>query len=310
MREKDSWRLEMNILDIKSLVRIYRSPFLMKKSVGLDGLDMEIEEGEIYGLLGPNGAGKTTALKIITGLIRPTSGKIKIFDKSDPLDARKKIGFLPENPSFYPHLTGGELLKFYARLYNINLSDTKVQEKMNMVGLKKSFDKRISGYSKGMIQRIGFAQAIIGDPDFVVLDEPLSGLDPLGRREIKDLIVEINRKGKTVLFSSHILSDVEAICSRVGIIINGRMKQVGSLREILKRDIRYVEIEFEGIRDLKAFNRYGRMKSEDGINHLRIEDEKNKDKAINEIIKKKGKILSVIPVRKTLEEHFMQAINE
>jgi ABC-2 type transport system ATP-binding protein len=310
VRDKDSGNLAMKILDINSLVRIYRSPFLIKKSVGLNGMDMEIEKGEIYGLLGPNGAGKTTALKIITGLIKPTSGKIKLFDKSDPLEARKRIGFLPENPSFYPHLTGGELLRFYARLYNINLSDEEVEEKMNMVGLKKSFDKRIGGYSKGMIQRIGFAQAIIGNPDFIVLDEPLSGLDPLGRREIKDLIVEINKKGKTILFSSHILSDVEAVCSRVGIIINGRMKQVGSLRDIIKRNVRYVEIEFEGIEKIKAFSKYGQLKSEDGINHLRIESERNKDKVINEILKKKGKILSVIPVRKTLEEHFLQALNE
>jgi ABC-2 type transport system ATP-binding protein len=302
--------MAMKILDIKSLVRIYRSPFLMKKSVGLDGLDMEIREGEVYGLLGPNGAGKTTALKIITGLIRPTSGKIKIFDKSNPLEARKRIGFLPENPSFYPHLTGGELLRFYARLYNISLSAEEVEEKMNTVGLKKSLDKRIGGYSKGMIQRIGFAQGIIGNPDFVVLDEPLSGLDPLGRREIKDLILKINKKGKTILFSSHILSDVEAICTRLGIIINGKMKQVGSLGEVLKEDIRYVEIEFKGIKELKTFSKYGKIKSENGINHLRIEEEKNRDKAINEIIKKKGQILSVIPVKKTLEEHFMQAINE
>jgi ABC-2 type transport system ATP-binding protein len=302
--------MAMKILDIKSLVRIYRSPFLMKKSVGLDGLDMEIREGEVYGLLGPNGAGKTTALKIITGLIRPTSGKIKIFDKSTPLEARKRIGFLPENPSFYPHLTGGELLRFYARLYNISLSAEEVEEKMNTVGLKKSLDKRIGGYSKGMIQRIGFAQGIIGNPDFVVLDEPLSGLDPLGRREIKDLILKINKKGKTILFSSHILSDVEAICTRLGIIINGKMKQVGSLGEVLKEDIRYVEIEFKGIKELKTFSKYGKIKSENGINHLRIEEEKNRDKAINEILKKKGQILSVIPVKKTLEEHFMQAINE
>jgi len=300
----------MKILDIKSLVRIYRSPFLMKKSVGLDGLDMEIEEGEIFGLLGPNGAGKTTALKIITGLIRPTSGKIKIFEKYDPLEARKQIGFLPENPSFYPHLTGGELLGFYSRLYNLNLSVKEIKERMNMVGLGKNLDKRIGGYSKGMTQRIGFAQGIIGNPDFIVLDEPLSGLDPLGRREIKDLIAEINRKGKTVLFSSHILSDVEAICSRVGIIINGRMKQVGSLREVLKRDVRYVEIEFEGIKSLKTFSKYGKITGENGINHIRVGNEKNKDKAIKEIIKKKGKIISVVPVRRTLEELFMQAINE
>ncbi|MBN1694464.1 ABC transporter ATP-binding protein [candidate division WOR-3 bacterium] len=300
----------MKILDIKSLVKIYRSPFLMKKSVGLDGLDLEIEKGEIYGLLGPNGAGKTTALKIITGLLKKTSGEIRLFGKLSPLQARKQIGFLPENPSFYPHLTGGELLSFYAKLYNKYLSTNEINKNLAMVGLNESINKRLDGYSKGMVQRIGFAQSIIGDPDFIILDEPLSGLDPLGRREIKDLIVEINRKGKTVMFSSHILSDVEAICSRVGIIINGKMKQVGNLRNILRRDIKFVEIEFEGINNLKNFSKFGEIRTESGVNFLRIKSEKTRDKAIKEITKKNGKILSVAPVKSTLEEHFMRAINE
>ena len=300
----------MKILDIESLVKIYRSPFLMKKSVGLDGLDMEIKEGEIYGLLGPNGAGKTTTLKIITNLIRPTSGKIKIFDKSNPLEARKRIGFLPENPSFYPHLTGGELLCFYAKLYNLNLSKDEIKEKLAMVGLDDSIDKRIAGYSKGMLQRIGFAQAVIGNPDFVVLDEPLSGLDPQGRREIKDLIIEINNKGKTVLFSSHILSDIEAICSRVGIIIKGKMKQVGNLRDMLKSNIRYVDIEFKGIENIESLNKYGKIRIEERANCLRTRNEKNRDKAIKEIIKQGGKVLSVVPIKRTLEEHFVEVTNE
>ena len=300
----------MKILDIKSLVRIYRSPFLMRKSVGLDGLDMEIEEGEIYGLLGPNGAGKTTALKIITGLIRPTSGEITIFGQSAPLEARDRIGFLPENPSFYPHLTGGELLRFYAGLYNKSLSSEEIDEKLAMVGLAKSINKRVGGYSKGMIQRVGVVQSIIGDPDFVILDEPLSGLDPLGRREIKDLIIRLNEKGKTVLFSSHILSDVEAICSRVGIIINGKMKQVGALRDIMKREIRYIEIEFEGVRNLKGFDKYGKVEVKNGIGYLRVDSGKIRDKVIEKIIENKGKILSVIPVKSTLEEHFVRVINE
>lgn len=300
----------MKILDINSLVKVYLSPFLMKKSLGLDGLDMEIEEGEIYGLLGPNGAGKTTTLKIITGLIKPTSGEIKVFGKLDPLEARKRIGFLPENPSFYPHLTGLELIRFYSKLYNIDLTEDEIKEALAMVGLEESIGKRISGFSKGMIQRIGFAQAITGNPDFVLLDEPLSGLDPLGRREIKDLITEINKKGKTVLFSSHILSDVEAICSRVGIIINGKMKQVGNLRDILKSEIKYVEIEFEGIDNIKSLSKYGKIRTEKTINYLRIENEKNRNKVISEIIKKDGKILSIVPVKRTLEEHFVKVINE
>lgn len=310
MRRKDSRSLEVKILNIKSLVRIYRSPFLMKKSIGLNGLNMEIEEGEIYGLLGPNGAGKTTALKIITDLIKPTSGEIELFDKLTPYEARKRIGFLPENPSFYPHLTGGELLRFYAKLYDIDFSIDEIKEKLATVGLDKSIDKRINQYSKGMIQRIGFAQSIVGDPDFVVLDEPLSGLDPSGRREIKDLIVEINKKGKTVLFSSHILSDVEAICNRVGIIIDGEMQQVGTLEDILKRDVKYVEIKFEAIDNVESFRKYGEIKTENNINYLRIENEEKRDKVIKEIIKKKGEILSVIPVKSTLEEYFVKVINE
>jgi ABC-2 type transport system ATP-binding protein len=300
----------VKILDIKSLTKIYRSPFLMKKSVGLDGLDMEIKKGEIFGLLGPNGAGKTTTLKIVTNLISPTSGKIKLFGKLDPLEARERIGFLPENPSFYPHLTGEELLRFYAKLYNINVSKDEVKEKIAKVGLDRNIKKRIAEFSKGMIQRIGFAQAIIGNPDFVVLDEPLSGLDPMGRIEIKDLITEINKEGKTVLFSSHILSDVEATCSRAGIIINGKMKQVGTLRDILKSDLRYVEIEFEGIDNIKSLRKYGEIRTEKSVNYLRIENEKNRNEVIKEIIKKDGKILSVIPVKRTLEEHFMKVINE
>jgi ABC-2 type transport system ATP-binding protein len=300
----------MKILDIRSLVKIYRSPFLMKKSVGIDGLDLEIEEGEIFGLLGPNGAGKTTTLKIITGLLRPTSGEIKLFGNLEPLLARNRVGFLPENPSFYPHLTGEELLVFYAKLYNRNLSQKEVKDFLSIVGLENNTSKRIGAYSKGMVQRIGFAQSLIGDPDFVVLDEPLSGLDPLGRSEIKDLIVETNGKGKTVLFSSHILSDVEAICNRVGIILNGKMKLIGATKDILKRETKYIEIEFEGIKEPKNLEKYGKIKIQNLSNFIRINDEKTRDKVVKEIIKKGGKILSILPVKSTLEEHFIKTINE
>ncbi|MEO0293457.1 MAG: ABC transporter ATP-binding protein [candidate division WOR-3 bacterium] len=300
----------MKVLEIDSIVKIYRSPFLLKKIIGVNNLSMEIEEGEIFGLLGPNGAGKTTTLKIITGLIRPTKGKIKLFESLEPLYARRKIGFLPENPSFYPHLTGRELLEFYAKLYGKKVSKKEIDNLLEMVGLSKSIGKRIHMYSKGMIQRIGFAQAIIGDPEFVILDEPLSALDPIGRRELKDLIVEINKQGKTILFSSHILPDVEAICSRVGIIFNGKMKKVGAIKEILEEKINYIEIEFEGIKEPKKFEKYGEMKVEKGTVFLRVKNEKERDKVIKEVIKKKGKILSVSPIKKNLEEYFIKIINE
>jgi ABC-2 type transport system ATP-binding protein len=161
-----------------------------------------------------------------------------------------------------------------------------------------------------MVQRIGFAQSLIGDPDFVVLDEPLSGLDPLGRSEIKDLIVETNGKGKTVLFSSHILSDVEAICNRVGIILNGKMKLIGATKDILERETKYIEIEFEGIKEPKNLEKYGKLKIQNRSNFIRIKDEKTRDKVVKEIIKKGGKILSIVPVKSTLEEHFIKTINE
>ncbi|MEA1913446.1 MAG: ABC transporter ATP-binding protein [candidate division WOR-3 bacterium] len=300
----------MIIVEIKSLVKIYKSPFLMKKSIGVNGLDFEIEKGEIFGLLGPNGAGKTTTLKIIGGLLKPTSGKVTLFGKYVPKEARRRIGFLPENPSFYRHLTGKELLQFYARLYGKNLNDNEIEEKLEVVGLKDSMGKRISSYSKGMVQRIGFAQALIGDPELLILDEPLSGLDPIGRREIKDLIEGEKSKGKTILFSSHILSDVEAICSRVGIILNGRLKKVGSIREILKSDIRYIEIMIERFPESGYLEKYGEVRSEGKVIYLRLREETKRDKVIKEIIERGGKIISIVPVRLTLEEHFMKAINE
>ncbi len=300
----------MIIVEIKSLVKIYKSPFLMKKSIGVNGLDFEIEKGEIFGLLGPNGAGKTTTLKIIGGLLKPTSGKVTLFGKYVPKEARRRIGFLPENPSFYRHLTGKELLQFYARLYGKNLNDNEIKEKLEVVGLKDSMGKRISSYSKGMVQRIGFAQALIGDPELLILDEPLSGLDPIGRREIKDLIEGEKSKGKTILFSSHILSDVEAICSKVGIILNGKLKKVGSIREILKSDIRYIEIMIERFPESGYLEKYGEVRSEGKVIYLRLREETKRDKVIKEIIERGGKIISIVPVRLTLEEHFMKAINE
>lgn len=300
----------MNVIEIKDLVKIYSSPFIRRKTFGVNGLNMDVAEGETFGLLGPNGAGKTTVLKIITGLLKPSSGSVMLWGGIDMILAKKRMGFLPENPTFYRHLNGIELLRFYSRLYDRNTKEEELEEILELVGLKKDIYRRISTYSKGMIQRIGFAQAFIGDPDLLILDEPLSGLDPIGRKELKDLIQKVNGSGKTILLSSHILSDVQAICNRVGIIIEGKMKKIGYLREILKTDIRYTDIEIEGIKKKEWLKKYGNLREEGEVTYIRTSDEEKRDEVIKLITKKGGSVISVVPQRMSLEEHFMKTVYE
>ena len=208
-------------------------------------ISLEVYQGEVFGFLGPNGAGKTTTIKIISGLIKPDSGTVNIFGNSpDALSVKQRIGFLPESPYFYEHLSGYEFLKIHARLSNFTDKD-RVDRLLNKVGLRDAAHLPLRKYSRGMLQRIGIAQALIGEPDLLILDEPLTGLDPIGRKEIKDLILEEKAKGKTVFFSSHILPDAEAVCDRIGIIINGRIMEVGELNKLLKRGIKTDEISLE-----------------------------------------------------------------
>ncbi len=300
----------MNVIEIKDLIKVYASPFIRIKTIGVNGLNLEVEEGEIFGLLGPNGSGKTTTLKIITGLLKPTSGSVRLWGGIDPILARKRMGFLPENPTFYQHLTGIELLRFYSRLYDKNPKTKELVELLELVGLKKVINRRISSYSKGMVQRIGFAQAITGDPNLLIMDEPLSGLDPIGRRELKDLILKLNSSGKTILLSSHILSDVEAICNRVGIIIEGKMKKIGCLRESLESEIRYTDIEIENLQEIEWLKEYGTIRKEGEVIYLRTLDKEKRDRVIRLIPGRGGRIISVVPQRLSLEEHFMRAVNE
>ncbi|OPX18302.1 hypothetical protein BXT86_01800 [candidate division WOR-3 bacterium 4484_100] len=212
----------------------------------LNDINLEIYQGEVFGFLGPNGAGKTTTIKIITGLLRPNSGKVSIFGMPyDSLKAKQLIGYLPESPFFYDHLTGYEFLKIHALLGNCTDYKKKVYELLEKVGLKRAGNLQLRKYSRGMLQRIGIAQALITDPDLIILDEPLTGLDPIGRKEIKDLILEQKQKGKTIFFSSHILPDAEVICDRIGIIIEGKIMKVGELKQLLKKGIKTDEISLE-----------------------------------------------------------------
>src|SRR5919198_3440375 len=204
--------------------------------VAVRDLNLRIEPGEVYGLLGPNGSGKSTTLKIILGLVSPTRGRTEIFGRDSRLvESREAVGFLPENPYFYKFLTGAETLRFFGRLCGMTGAKLKsrVNELLDLVGLNKVRDRRLGTYSKGMLQRIGLAQALIHDPRLVVLDEPTAGVDPAGSREIRDLILDLKRRGITVLLSSHLLAQAQEICDRVGIFADGVLVREGYLQELI-----------------------------------------------------------------------------
>ena len=233
-------------IDLQEISRSFKNHFWQKSKLVLKSISLNIEKGEVFGFLGPNGAGKTTTIKVITGLLRPDSGQVSIFGKEvNSLEAKKKIGFLPEAPYFYEHLTGYEFLKIHALLHDVRDYEPRVTGLLRRVGLESARDLHLRKYSRGMLQRIGIAQALIGSPELLILDEPLTGLDPVGRKEMKDLILEEKVKGTTIFFSSHILPDAEAVCDRIGIIIEGEIKKVGALSELLRKGIKTDEISLE-----------------------------------------------------------------
>jgi ABC-2 type transport system ATP-binding protein len=219
------------------LTKIFPVPFHpTRRVVAVKDLSLRIEPGEVYGLLGPNGSGKSTTLKIILGLVSPTRGRTEIFGRDSRLvESREAVGFLPENPYFYKYLTGEETLRFFGRLCGMTGPTLKnrVNELLDLVRLSKARDRRLGTYSKGMLQRIGLAQALIHDPRLVVLDEPTAGVDPAGSREIRDLIMDLKRRGITVLLSSHLLAQAQEICDRIGILADGVLVREGRLRDLI-----------------------------------------------------------------------------
>jgi ABC-2 type transport system ATP-binding protein len=218
------------------VTKIFPIPFQRRSVVAVRNLNLEVSSGQIYGLLGPNGSGKSTTLKILLGLVSPTRGKTEIFGRdSNLVESREAVGFLPESPYFYKYLTGGETLRFYGKLCGLHGAKlrSRVAELLDLVGLTSARDRRLGGYSKGMLQRIGLAQALVQEPKLLVLDEPTAGVDPAGAREIRDLILDLKRRGMTVLLSSHLLGQVQEICDRVGILANGILVREGAVHDLL-----------------------------------------------------------------------------
>lgn len=302
------------VLDIKNLSKSFRTGFWLKKTEALRNVSLTVRENEIYGFLGPNGAGKTTTIKTILGLIFPDSGTISIFGKDyTDISTRKYIGYAPEQPYFYEYLTAYEFLKFYGSLFNISTNELKrrIPVLLEMVGLIGKESLQLRKFSKGMLQRIGLAQALINDPKFLILDEPMSGLDPIGRREIRDLILALRKSGKTVFFSTHILSDVEMICDKVAIIINGEIRKEASLNELLSIDYTEVEIVFKtndkSVKDdLKKIGLL--LKDVEDTSYI-IVNKVDINKTIDTIRTHNGNVISISPKRKTLEDLFIKEIN-
>src|SRR6266704_2416527 len=221
---------------VEGLTKVFPVPFHRKAIVAVRDLNLRVGPGEVYGLLGPNGSGKSTTLKIILGLVSPTRGRTKIFGRDSSLvESREAVGFLPENPYFYKFLTGEETLRFFGKLCRMKGSqlNNRVRELLDLVGLTNARDQRLSTYSKGMLQRIGLAQALINEPKLVVLDEPTAGVDPAGSRDIRNLIVDLKQRGITVLLSSHLLTQVQEVCDRVGILARGMLVREGHLEELI-----------------------------------------------------------------------------
>ncbi len=297
-------------IEARDLTVIYRPGLLAKPVTGLAGLDLTVEPGEVFGYIGANGAGKTTTIKTFLGLIRPTRGEALLLGGSsrDP-DSRRDVGFLPEAPYFYEYLTGRETVDFYARLSGIPREERgpRAAEVLERVGLGGAADRQVKTYSRGMRQRLGLAQAIVHRPKLVILDEPMSGLDPLGRRDVRLLIQEIARGGATVFFSSHILSDVEALCDRVGVVSAGKLVAVGRVDELARARVKTVELRCTDVarEDLAALGDAVLGSRADGdVLTFEVADERAANRAARLVMDKGGAIKVLAPVTETLEEVF------
>ena len=304
------------VVEINNLTKDYEVGFWRKRKVrALDDLSLEIKQGEIFGFLGANGAGKTTTLKLLMRLIFPTSGNAKILGSEiSDVPMHAKIGYLPENPYFYDYLTAREFLDYCAQLFGFSAVDRRkrAESLLERVRLdQKRWDVQLRKFSKGMLQRVGLAQALINDPQIVFLDEPMSGLDPVGRREVRDLIAALKHEGKTIFMCSHILSDIEVLCDRVAILKRGRLAHIGSLEELRSRsgEGNQIEIVATGTNTELLKSHLGNSDGSQlsltasGI-RIQVGDESDVDAVLEALRKAGGKLVSVQPVRQSLEELF------
>lgn len=298
------------VLDVQDVRQSFKTGFWMKEVQILKGISVQAKRNTVLGLLGPNGAGKTTLISLIVGIRRPTSGLVKVFGHDATLsEAKRKIGYLPERPYFPVHLTGVELLKYLGHLSDMDPStlNSRIDEVLELVGMTHARKRELSKYSKGMLQRIGVAQAILHDPEILIFDEPMSGLDPVGRAEMRGLIHRLAQDGKTVFFSSHVIPDVEAICEEVVVIKNGIVAGQGTVRELVGSGTGEIEIAFECPDEAQANSigsQFGEIyKIPEGFG-VTVNNEETANQFVEQLVREKNRILWMTPHRPSLEKFF------
>jgi len=306
------------VLEVENLTKIYRTPLRLRKVKALSNVTFSVDKGEVFGFLGPNGAGKTTTIRVLMGLISPTAGEARIFGERIPnRRARARLGFVPEAPYFYDYLTVSELLDLAGRLCGVDRAtrSKRADELIELVGLTHARNTRLKKYSKGMLQRAGIAQALINDPELVVFDEPMSGLDPVGRKEMRDIIMSLGDQGKTVFFSTHILADVELICDTVAFIIGGELKEKGALSDLIRTEqgtevsLRLSsDVTESAIAELVSVA----AKSRHGEHELAVAlpSQVDVDAYLAKAAAAGAKVISVAPRHETLEELFIRRTKE
>jgi ABC-2 type transport system ATP-binding protein len=300
-------------IEILGLTKMFKSPLRGEMTAAVDGIDLTVEKGEIFGFLGPNGAGKTTTIKILLGLLFPTAGQAIVLDRqAGDIEVKSRVAYLPESPYFYEYMTAREVLSFYADLFRIKKDTRKklIDGLLNRVGLTEAADRALRQYSKGMLQRVGIAQALLNEPELIFLDEPTSGLDPIAHADITNLILDLKAQGKTVFVSSHQLSDIEIIGDRVAILVKGKIAMQGGVKELLTS--KQIEVVAEGIDDTT-------MEAIKGVADERelhagrltayVQGTENLNKIISQITSQAGAtLISVNPRRRTLEKLFVETV--
>jgi len=304
----------MAAIEILGLEKTYKVGFWHSRPKrALEPLHLSVEEGEIFGFLGPNGAGKTTTLKLLMGLVFPSAGTARILGRewTDP-EVKQQIGFLPEQPYFYDYLTAHELLDYYGQLSGVTGADRKrrIPEVLSRVGLTDVKGVQLRKFSKGMLQRAGIAQAILHNPKLVFFDEPMSGLDPLGRREVRDLMEELKHEGKTVFFSTHILSDAETLCDRVAIIHKGVLRGVGAVEDLTSTVQGKIEVVWQGTRIPASIKALSSECHASGDRVRAVINESQQDVAIDALRRERMRLIAITPVRTSLETYFIEKLQQ